>query len=468
MVRTGRFPCRASASAGRLPAAAWLGLLGLLTWLSGCAVPPVRLPDSAPARVIGDVAAVRRCVGDLLVDYGARDLSLAVEPVATAPTDAGAKDMLGAALSEIGQRSGEVRVVAAGAAAADAPKYLLRAAVRSTSAAVDLDLTLLTARDMSVVPGTASTNTAALRDGRVALRKFGAQFELANTQALRTLADVATIELVGRVARLPYWTCFGADPADAPVAAEIQDWYDTMAAHPAELIGYFQHQLRRRGLYDGALDGRVDAALKDAVARYREALGLTREPKLSLDFFRAYLGADHRALTVRLAGSPAAVATPVAPPLALASISLPAATELPLELRITAANEGRRLARGEALRLTITPSRDAFVYCFHQDENRRIRRFFPNRFQRDAHVSVEAGLQLPGAMRFEIVMNARAVPETVACFATDSDVLARLPDGLGGADFSPLPVPTLERLRSAFAAAVPGPLAQQSFEMRAR
>ena len=65
----------------------------------------------------------------------------------------------------------------------------------------------------------------------------------------------------------------------------------------------------------------------------------------------------------------------------------------------------RLLTRGQLL--TVRPSRDAFVYCFHEDENRKITRFFPNRFHRDSRVDAAAGVQLPGSMRFEIVMNSR-------------------------------------------------------------
>ena len=83
-------------------------------------------------------------------------------------------------------------------------------------------------------------------------------------------------------------------------------------------------------------------------------------------------------------------------------------------------------------------------------------------------VASAAGLQLPGAMRFEIVMNPRGVAETVACFATESDVLAQLPAGMNGSDFAPLPVASLDQVRSAFAKATGGALAQESFQIQPR
>ena len=138
-----------------------------------------------------------------------------------------------------------------------------------------------------------------------------------------------------------------------------------------------------------------------------------------------------------------------------------------LALRIASSKDALRFARGESVQLTIQPNRDAHVYCFHQDENRKITRFFPNRFQRDSRVT-SSGVRLPGSMRFEIVMNARGVAETVSCFATERDVLAQLPGGLGGDDFATLPVASLDQVHNAFARLAGPALAQDSFQLRAR
>jgi hypothetical protein len=489
--------------------------LGAVAAMAGCAVPTpapspaAKTPEPRPAqaRSDADFAGLRRCMDNLLLDYGTRDISVSVEDIAdpSQRADAGTREMLIAAVSDMTQRSRAIRVVASnndlkrtrgaspqasGGSFAVAAEYALRGTLRvqdgvapghAGATVLGLDLTLLATQDMSVVPGTASRNAATLvaptagREGRVELRKFGVDFSLATSSdpardgraiATRALLDVAAIEVFGRVAKLPYWSCFGAGADTTPVAAEIQDWYDTMAAHPAEIIGYFQHQLRTRGVYDGPIDGAVNDSLKKAVARYREALGLSREPKLSLDFFQAYLAADHREIQSRLRLAPAAAAAVAT---AAPAVGAPVNAALPpLAVRVAATNEAKRFARGEPVQLTVRPSRDAFVYCFHQDENRKITRFFPNRFQRDSRVPSATGVQLPGAMRFEIVMNPRGVAETVACFATDSDVLAQLPAAINPGDFTPLTSVSLDQVRSAFVKASGGALAQESFQIQPR
>jgi hypothetical protein len=270
---------------------------------------------------------------------------------------------------------------------------------------------------------------------------------------MQALTTLSALELVGRLSRVPYWTCLGV-PSDHPaVAAETQDWYDAMAGRPAELIAYMQRQLQRRQVYDGPIDGSVGPALKDAVARQRAALGLTPEPKLSLDFFRALLAADVGAPAPRVASAPAA----------------PAQAPGTLGLRIDPGRPAARYVGGEPVHLVVTPSRDAHVYCYHRDENREVVRFFPNRFQRDSRVAAAGGLALPGAMRFQIVMNRRRAPEQIACFATERDVLARLPASLAGGDFAPLPADAMNRLQAAFAEAASGDgVAQQSIELEPR
>jgi hypothetical protein len=489
--------------AAALVAAALLALTTACVATTPTVAEPSRPATPTTAAPASAFAAGLRCMDVLLLDHGVRDLSVMVEDLADPAQrqSAGTRELLMSALSDMTQRSRAIRVVAADAASAGAakrdihalaPQFILRGSIRQIEGApllrtaegaaggasvVGIDLALLNSQDMSLVPGTSTLNLlTARRTGgtlQVDLRKFGVAFNPtwsgpdAPASALRSLVELAGIELVGRLAKVPYWTCLGATDADEAVQAEIRDWYDTLAARPAEIIQYFQLQLRQRRANDGAIDGTVNPAFKDAVARYREAMGQAREAKLSLEFFQAYLSADHRQVAAKLAPAAVAQAYAVAAPAPLQATPVPAARP-PLNLRIAPLADGRRLARGEPVQLTIRPSRDAHVYCFLQDEKREVRRFFPNRWQRDSRVQPDAGLQLPGAMRFEIVMNPRGLQEMVTCFATETDVLPTLPPNLNAADFHPLPVGSIDQLRTAFARAAGGNVAQDSFEMRAK
>ena len=479
----------------------WTSVLTLVTGclLAACAsVAPSAAPATpkvvAAAPATADFASGLRCMDNLLQDFGVHDLSMAVEaPSEPAQREhAAVRGLLVAAFSDMTQRSLALRVTVPGGGAPDAgsaaPRYRLRSSAATqpghTGSAVQarlgLSLTVLTQGDLSVVPGTATRNEVLITvrgsDRRAELHKLGRSFAVAPRSdaygdGWRALTQVAAIELVGRLARLPYWTCLGV-AADETLGAEMQDWYDAMATRPSDLIAYFQQQLRQRRAYEGPTDGAANEAFRNAVARYRAALGLSAEPKLSLDLFTAYLTADHQRLAATLT-APSADTTVQAiresqagrPSSASVAPDLPSAS---LALRVAPAGSKQLFKRGEALQLSVRPSRRSHVYCYLQDENRTISRFFPNRFQPDARVNPETGLQLPGAMRFQIVMNPRGAVETVSCFATDRDVLPELPAALAGGDFQPLKAATLDQLRSAFARASGGNLAYDSFELRAR
>jgi serine/threonine-protein kinase len=130
-----------------------------------------------------------------------------------------------------------------------------------------------------------------------------------------------------------------------------------------------------------------------------------------------------------------------------------------------AAGATHRFKPGERVKLLVTTSHDAHVYCYLQDETRRIQRFYPNRFSKSALVKTDAPLQIPGKMGFEIVANARNVAETVSCFASEQDIIAKLPAAVVGTDFSSLQATSLDQVRSAFAPVAGETLAEASFRV---
>jgi hypothetical protein len=488
-----------------LPTALTLAVAALLAACAATAPEPSSPPPSG--RAVEDFSAGLRCMDDLLQDHGVRDFQL---PVSEPPDSGGrqsvvARDQLVSTFTAMSKRSRALRVTAVSGtnAAAQGASFVVQGQVQRPDAATrTVTLGLVGAQDRSPVPDAAATQRATLHDGVAAIRTFGQTFVVptrgGDAQAVRAAVEVAGIQLVGRLARVPYWSCLGAEAEHPEVEAEIRDWYDTLAARPKDLIAWFQNQLRVRGVYNGPADGVVNAQTKDAVARYREALGLSREPRLTHDFLRAYLRADHRQIAARnaaatptpTAAAPAPAPAPspapaqaqtqtqpqaqaAAPAAAAAAVpvvakaTVPAPAAAPLSLRVGTPNEARQFSRGERIALDLRPSRDAWVYCFHQDENRQVRRFFPNRFQGDARVNAGSGLQLPGAMRFELRMNAQGAKEAVSCFATERDVLGALPATVAAGDFTPLPV-SLEQVREAFVRASAGAMAHELLPLQPR
>lgn len=471
-------------------------------------------PEAAPERNITNFSTALTCMDNLMIEYGVRDVSTLVEDITdqTKKVNAGTKDMLISAVSDMTKRSRAVRLVAYGNDAGNVVSFLQQAgrknvyavlpqydikgsisqlddslakknaggglavgdyfsiggAKTAAAAVLGLDLTMLNTQDLSVIPGVTSRNSVLVHtegsgvDTDATIHKFSINYTMALTrsegraQALRTLVELAAIELFGKLTKTPYWTCLGATPANPDVQREISDWYYAMFANSQELVAYFQNQLRLRRYYDGPLDGVPNAELRDAVAAYRGALGLSAEPKLNYEFFTAYLSANHQQVLAKSPPPKLAKATAVH--------AAPAVIE-PLKLALKSGSNAKSFKRGEIYSLVVQPNRDAHVYCYLRDEMRKVQRFYPNRFAKDSFVSAATALQIPGSMRFQLVANNKGVPESVACFATERDVLPELPATLKASDFENLPVASLEQVRAAYAAVSGGSLAEAYFRV---
>ncbi|WP_213955891.1 DUF4384 domain-containing protein [Variovorax sp. dw_954] len=487
-------------------------------------------PEDRPQRSITGFSHALRCMDTLLLDYGVRDVTMLTEEITdeTKKLNAGTRDMLISSVSDMSRRSRAVRLVAFGkdtlnvvsflataqttAAYQAVPQYDIKGSVSqfdenliknqkdlgfgispflnlgvardAASSMLALDLSVLTTSDMGVLPGVTSRNSVVILkqgsgfDGDAAYHKFGINYSMnlarseGQSQALRGLVELAAVELIGKLTKTPYWSCLGVtDPkANEETKLEMFDWYHSMAATRIELIAYFQNQLRRRGFYDGPIDGQFNPAIDEAISNYRAALGLSREALLNEEFFYAFLAADHT--KIERPAQPARYVAPAAvaggPGSPAAPTPAPAPKAAPLKLSVSAPKQQTRFARGETISLALQPSQDAHVYCYLQDEDAKVIRFFPNRFARDSRIAAAQPLTLPGAMRFQLSMNTKGVPETISCFATRQDVMASLPQQLVGTDFEPLPGASLQMIRAAFEKASGGTLAQENFHVQAK
>ena len=489
-------------------------------------------PEQAPFHNITGFTPALRCMDDKLLDFGVRDVTMLVEDIfdQTKKINAGTRDMLISAVSDMTRRSRAIRINAFGRDSTNAISFLASAqrqlpyeivpqfdikgsvsqfdenmirsqqdggfgikpfinvgvSVDAATSILGLDLSVMTTEDLLILPGVTSRNSVAIlkqgkgADADAAYHKFGVSFSMSlsrsegSAQALRGLVELAVIELVGKLTKTPYWTCLGADAsANEEIKQEIADWYTAMAATRIELIAYFQHQLRRRGFYQGPVDGKFNPAIDEAIANYRVALGLSKVALIDPAFFSAYLNADHSKIArpAQPAIAPASALGVVPPPGTAGSNaqSSPAGQAAPsLGLALSTANKRSTFARGEPISLLVTVSRDAHVYCYLEDENRKVLRFFPNRFQADSRVKAASTLVLPGDVRYRLYANEAGRDETIACFAVDKDVPTRLPASVVGTDLEPLNAASLEVVKQAFEQVAHTGVAEEYFHVKVR
>jgi hypothetical protein len=450
-------------------------------------------PQSAPFRTLTNFSTALRCMDNLMLNYGVRDVSMLVEELAdkTQKVPGGTKDMLISAMSDMTRRSRAIRLIAFGqdsgnlisflqsaekkTAYAQIPQFDIRGSVSTYDESVarndrsfelslglfnfgnnssgsvtvlGLDLSVLNTADLSVLPGVSSRNAVLIfrqgggansaASGEARMTKFGINFSSAlqknegNGQALRNLIELATIELVGKLTKTPYWNCLGADPKSEQVSTEIGDWYYGMTGNSAEIISYFQYQLGIRGFYSGPVDGVGSPELAQAISDLRSELKLEVNSQINQDLYSAYLAADMSALKAHR------VSTKAPAPKALE----------PIGVAIHPTKPGA-LQRGESFSLSIATARDAYVYCYLLDETKKLQRFFPNRYSKNAMIAAAAPLPIPGQMRFQLAASDKGLPETIACYAAPNDILAQLTPPLNAPDFEPIAGVSLDQLKAA-------------------
>ncbi|MEY4538178.1 MAG: hypothetical protein RL171_2329, partial [Pseudomonadota bacterium] len=108
---------------------------------------------------------------------------------------------------------------------------------------IGLDLHMGDFKTRTIIPGLDSANEVVIGNASQGLDlagkigSYGVQFNVGRdyTQgpgaAIRTLVDLAMIELIGKWSRLPYWRCLTLDQTHPELQRQLRDWYD--AGRPA-------------------------------------------------------------------------------------------------------------------------------------------------------------------------------------------------------------------------------------------
>ncbi|MBP2302115.1 DUF4384 domain-containing protein [Azospirillum picis] len=479
-----------------------LALGGCFT--SGESARVVQQPKTPAVRTISSFSEALRCMDGLLWAHGKRDIYLTANglPDATGRVAGGTKEMLITAVSRMSETSNAFRFVDFEPALDDvnalywligvqpdfrAPSYYIRGAITQlddnvvseaanaglslpkldlgvsadqvvSMVSVDLNVGELVTRQ--IIPGMSASNTLAVvssgkgADAGGLIGKAGLSFNVSLNrteglhQAVRTLVELSTIEVLGKLTRVPYWQCLGIDQTNPAFMAEARGWFEGMS--PTERISFAQRALAADGYYEGAADGRLDERTAEAVGRYQADHDLIATGRIDFDLYQRLLA--------RPPGRDGA------PPARLQSVSnaggegLPRAAPSPAGLDLVLSSDRGptpRYRAGEALVLRVQPRADGFVYCYYQDAAGTVARIFPNRFQPDAFVEAGRQVEIPPGVRkpFNLRMDRPGAEEAVACIVSHDEIGLRIPDSLKRDDLQPIPGTALKDVVDAFAAA---------------
>jgi hypothetical protein len=400
-----------------------------------------------------------RCMDGLLSQYGSRT-SLIFEDIndKTQKSAAGVTDMLIGAISQMTRRSNAIRAVAysddtknlagfmrlAGSKEAfqpeNIPAYTIRGSVsqfddnlaKKTSDAgislgpisrtfiggggakstsinmVALDLAVLRAQDFALVPGVSAHNMAAILqegwgiDAEVTYKKLGVNFMTSLSKsdgksvALRNLVELAAIELVGKLNKLPYWRCLGIAAEHPEVVSEIDDWFESMST--ADKMRFFLQQFRALGILPPSEENVDPAEFKLAFKVYSEVIGFPENKSISLKLFRAHFETDPN----------------VAGPKAAALYAEGRKKFISLEFSLLPTR-----SRDEAV-IAIVSNNAAFVYCFLQDEYKNILGVFPHGLKGPTPIPPGRQMLLRDLSGLAFVSHPK-VEQSLACFGTATD-----------------------------------------------
>ncbi len=436
-----------------------------------------------------------RCMDDMLLRFGTRDVSVMLEeiPDKTGRSGAGTRDMMVSAVSDMTRRSRALKLVAFGVDSQNivgflatlqrqnqfglVPQYDIRGALsqfdtdvqtqqggisvslasllgfkstRETSVSVlGFDASVVQTSDLTLLNGVSSKNSMAIvrdgkrGDGSATIQKIGIDFNTSITrqdgaaQAVRNLVELASIELVGKLTKVPYWSCLGMPPDSEEVAREIEDWFVALRS-PRDMNAFLQEQLRNRRFYDGPADGRPSDALRQAIGAYGKSLGVRGDGQVDLAYFKAFVLQD--------------APPPPEEPFSVADLQ----PEKLGDLRVRALTSEAR--QNGTLEIEVSSTVGAYVYCYTQSADGKIQRFFPNRFARDPRIEADIALQLPGKQPFALRANATGDAHRIACLSASREIYNDVPPKLRWPDFSDIGFTSFEDVRQAFANAAKTPI----------
>jgi len=439
-------------------------------------------PSSLPVSAVTDFTQSIQCMDERLAKYeGAKINVVIMEEVDTTGQVVGAKDMLITALSKMARKSHSISVSAVNAGDGDrfirelaenvlvsadvnvdSPKYFIRMSQPQIDESVASDRmqaglrlvemldgtisrdTLMTAMSLDMnmgkttslenIPGVYSSNTVAIkRSGNAlgssgTLEKLGVLFRVTTDRAegfhhtLRQLVELGSIELIGRLTHIPYWECLDIAASNKAVQRQIEDWYDNLESE--EILMFVQSKLTALGYYRGAIDGIDNVDTRNAIAAYKGSIGLLATSDADIALYR-YLLTDQNAI-------PAKVISQLNHKLLSSSNGIFSTDNshttagfhrvVPLELR-TVLDNLPRLNEGDKISFTVTPTADAYLYCYYQKPGLPVHKIFPNRYRRDSFVKGRGDVRIPGDTdRFTLEADSQGDTHNILCIASLTDL----------------------------------------------
>lgn len=285
-------------------------------------------------------------------------------------------------------------------------------------------------------------------DGGAKIKKTGVQFSLERNLsqgvggAMRTLVDLGTIELVGKLTKVPYWQCLSLDQAHPEFQRELLDWYGGMGERSK--VKFFQTGLKNLGYYSGKVDGKSSKEFREALSAFQKDNKATPSGFINFESYerlmKNYVKTDANGNFKKVGLEPSddkeeqpRDGYPV----------LNSDKDAPINVGINLNKSTYR--RDDTLELDVNVDRDStYLACFYQDASKSITQVYPNPVQGESITSKNNPLKIPGSDAFILSLNEKG-KESVMCMASYYSVADKLQSNFGDA-FNPLKVKDMNAL----------------------
>lgn len=310
---------------------------------------------------------------------------------------------------------------------------------------IGLDLHLGDFKTRTIIPGLDSANEVVIGNASQGLDlagkigSYGIQFNVGRDYsqgsgaAIRTLVDLAMIELVGKWSRLPYWRCLTLDQNHPELQRQLRDWYE--AGSPTAHSKLVKTALASLGYMkaDQISEPNNTQAFKTVLGKYQADSGMVVTGVIDFATYervmRNYTSLDENGKLITVDWTPRGD---------LVVADKPRTMDLQVE---NVQVDKSSFEVGDQIFLSTSVSRASHVYCYLQEATGNMLRLLPNATNPESLITADLSVRIPDWINPKpgFILDAAAPGnESVFCIATDEDVLPKLPAEMQVAAFKPI------------------------------
>lgn len=305
---------------------------------------------------------------------------------------------------------------------------------------VTVDMHLVSYSTKTIVPGSSVANTMVVTsdsrgvqtDGLIRLTGFDFSIKVNRVeslgQAVRNLAELGVIELLGRHARIPYWQCLNIRPSNQKLD-NLDELRFLALPHPKR-IKKVQTMLAALGYLAGPATGALGPKTRAAISRFQANQKLVATGELN---YQLFVLLSEKTKGYNRDRKP----FPKPPPKKKQS-----------DIRLLPDRPTYR--KGDFLKLELNVRKDGFVRCFHQSGKGPIVQVLPINPGMSIQASKGSNLTIPGKnARFDIQFETGNSEESVLCLLSP-DRGHRQKKTTARAAFKPIPARSFDEISRAY------------------